>query len=100
MSIVECNDPLNKHFTELNEKESERKIIMENLSVKINANVAGYEVHCIKCRHPKEFGKCLTSGDNSVFYSSFDNVVIKDYVCEECGCNTFDVDVCIKVECE
>lgn len=70
---------------------------MEDIKLNINTSIVAYELECIKCHKLKLYG----NGDlKDTLVAEFENVVLKEHSCFNCGCNTFNIDVFIKAEIE
>jgi hypothetical protein len=72
---------------------------MSNIDLKLKANTVGYEIYCINCNKP-ETEIIDVEELNNIIHIGYKNVVANEYKCEECGCNTFDVSVFVKVDVE
>lgn len=68
-----------------------------NIEVKLKSKVLGYELHCINCHKLKYNGNHDIDNTLTVALKS---KVLGDNKCENCGCNTFNITVFIKVEME
>lgn len=69
-----------------------------NINMNVKAKVQGWRLSCSKCSNLKEIG-IWVEGRDALHVSSDELEVMGDYYCENCGCNLFGVEVCIKVEC-
>ena len=72
---------------------------VEDIKVKITPAVKGIELCCMRCYHLVTMGDIQDLGnDTPRSCVTFDKVVLNEYVCEKCGCNTFIIDAFITVE--
>lgn len=71
---------------------------MQNINANIKTEIIGQELSCYKCKKFVYIGESIKDKDISdILKANLDDVVIRDFNCENCGCNTFDVTVFIKV---
>lgn len=68
---------------------------MDKMTVKVSVDVVGITMTCVHCGQDIEHGECdednlniITADINEIEGDM--NMVIKEEVCPECGCNTFE----------
>ena len=74
--------------------------MINNIMVRLVAKVKGIEVCCVNCYTLASIGDFESKSDDATNYVTTENFVSKDYVCEECGCNTFTLDAFVEVKLE
>ena len=66
----------------------------------IKAEIIGQKLICYKCKEVVIAGEDVSGYDlmsEDILSANIDDVVVKDFCCKKCGCNTYDVTVYIRV---
>lgn len=74
------------------------RLQINSLKANIKTEIVGQNLKCYKCGKSIHIGEDILDECNpEILKANLDDVVIRDFNCENCGCNTFDVTVFIKV---